>query len=471
MLLEIIKKNVWNEIFNRVKITTTNRLDKIRFYNAMYRSICSRNTWSDINGEWKGTDGNIQRLKSKDEVALGCDAFWNTFWNLNQFWNLVTPEWSSRWVKSQLAMYDAYGWLAKGPAGMNYIPVMVAEHEIPMMVSAWQMGITDFDPKKVLNAAVKMQTTPAQKVFTGFAGNRDLKAYLKYHYVPSDSGRFSNTMEYSYDDWCVGQLAKSMGDSSTYQTYNDRGYWWKNAIDTNGYCHMKLSNGQWTKDFNPFRSGANEHYVEGNAWQLTFFVPQDVPALTSMISKDEFVKRLDWGFTQSEPWRYNGMNDQYWDYPVVQGNQQSMHFAFLFNWAGKPWLTQKWSRSVLDRYYGNGIANAYLGDEDQGQMSAWFVMAAIGLFQTDGGCRSTPIYEIGSPLYERVEIDLGKQYGRGEKFVIIAHNSSRRNKYVQKATLNGKPLHSFFFPASELLKGGELELEMGPEPNNNWGVN
>ena len=464
------QKNVWNDIFNRVKITTTNRLEKIRFYNAMYRSICSRNIWSDVNGEWKGTDGAIQKLKGKDEVALGCDAFWNTFWNLNQFWNLVTPEWSSKWVKSQLAMYDAYGWLAKGPAGMNYIPVMVAEHEIPMMVSAYQMGITDFDPKKVLNAAVKMQTTPAQKVFTGFAGNRDLKAYLKYQYVPSDSGRFSNTMEYSYDDWCVGQLAKSMGDSSLYQTYNDRGYWWKNAIDTNGYCHMKLSNGEWTKDFNAFRSGANEHYVEGNAWQLTFFVPQDVPALTSIIGKDEFVKRLDWGFTQSEPWRYNGMNDQYWDYPVVQGNQQSMHFAFLFNWAGKPWLTQKWSRSVVERYYGNGITNAYLGDEDQGQMSAWFVMAAIGLFQTDGGARSTPIYEIGSPLYERIEIDLGKQYGRGEKFVIIAHNSSRRNKYVQKATLNGKPLHSFFFPASELLKGGELELEMGPEPNDKWGV-
>jgi predicted alpha-1,2-mannosidase len=333
------------------------------------------------------------------------------------------------------------------------------------------MGIRDFDPKKVLHAAVKMQTTPAQKVFTGFAGNRDLTAYLQHHYVPSDKGRFSNSMEYSYDDWCVGQLAKSMGDSSLYQTYNDRGYWWKNAIDTNGYCHMKLSNGEWAKNFDPFRSGANEHYVEGNAWQLTFFVPQDVPALTSIIGKDEFVKRLDWGFGQSEAWRYNGMNDQYWDYPVVQGNQQSMHFAFLFNWASKPSLTQKWSRSVIERYYGNGVANAYLGDEDQGQMSAWFVMAAIGLFQTDGGSRSTPIYEIGSPLYERIEINLGKQYGRGEKFVIIAHNSSRRNKYVQKAKLNGKPLNSFFFPASELLKGGELELEMGPEPNDSWGVN
>jgi len=465
------QKNVWNEIFNRVKITTTNRLGKIRFYNAMYRSVCSRNIWSDVNGEWKGTDGAIQKMKDKNDVALGCDAFWNTFWNLNQFWNLVTPEWSSKWVKSQLAMYDAYGWLAKGPAGMNYVPVMVAEHEIPMMVSAYQMGITDFDVKKVLEASLKMQTTPAQKVFAGFAGNRDLISYLKHHYVPSDKGRFSNTMEYSYDDWCVGQLAKSLGDSITYKTYNDRGYWWKNAIDKDGYCHMKLSNGSWSSDFNPFRSEANEQYVEGNAWQLSFFVPQDVDALVEMVGKEEFVKRLDWGFKQSEPWRYNGMNDQYWDYPVVQGNQQSMHFAFLFNWAGKPWLTQKWSRSIIDRYYGSEAGNAYLGDEDQGQMSAWFVMASIGLFQTDGGCRSNPIYEIASPLFQKVEIDLGKKYGRGEKFTILARNASKMNKYVQKATLNGKPLNSFFFPASELLKGGELELEMGPEPNNKWGVN
>jgi predicted alpha-1,2-mannosidase len=464
------QKNVWNELFDRVKVTTTNRLDKIRFYNSMYRSVCSRNTWSDVNGEWKGTDGAIHMLKGKDEAALGCDAFWNTFWNLNQFWNLVTPEWSSKWVKSQLAMYDAYGWLAKGPAGMNYVPVMVAEHEIPMMVSAYQMGIRDFDAAKVLGASVKMQTTPAQKVFSGFAGNRDLKEYMKHKYVPSDKGRFSNTMEYSYDDWCVGQLAKSLGDTAVSNTYNDRGYWWKNAIDKNGYCHMKKSNGEWTENFDPFRSGANEQYVEGNAWQLTFFVPQDVPELEKIIGKEEFTKRLDWGFRQSEPWRYNGMNDQYWDYPVVQGNQQSMHFAFLFNWAGKPWLTQKWSRSIIDRYYGNGISNAYLGDEDQGQMSAWFVMASIGLFQTDGGCRSTPIYEIGSPLYQKIEIDLGKKYGRGEKFTISALHASRLNKYVQSATLNGKKLDSFFFPASELLRGGELVLEMGPSPNDQWGT-
>jgi predicted alpha-1,2-mannosidase len=463
--------NTWNDIFNRVKISTTNRLDKVRFYNSMYRSICSRNTWSDINGEWRGTDGKMQQLKNKDDVALGCDAFWNTFWNLNQVWNLITPEWSNRWVNSQLAMYDAYGWLAKGPAGMNYIPVMVGEHEIPQMVAAYQMGIRGFDADKVLKAAVKMQTTPAQKVFTGFAGNRDLVEYEKHKYVPSDKGRFSNTMEYSYDDWTVGQLAKSLGKTDVYNKFNTRGYWWKNTIDSAGYSHMKLSNGEWTKNFDPFRSGANEHYVEGNAWQLTFFVPQDVPALVKMIGKKKFIDRLEWGFKESEPWRYNGMNDQYWDYPVVQGNQQSMHFAFLFNWAGKPWSTQKWSRSILDRFYGYGVGNAYLGDEDQGQMSAWLVMASLGLFQTDGGARVNPIYEIGSPLFAKTEIDLGERFGRGKKFTIIAKNASPNNMYVQKATLNGHVLNSFKFPASELLKGGSLVLQMGSQPNTKWGIN
>jgi predicted alpha-1,2-mannosidase len=462
--------NTWNDIFNRVKISTTNRLDKMRFYNSMYRSICSRSTWSDVNGQWRGTDGKVQQMKNKDNVAMGCDAFWNTFWNLNQVWNLITPEWSNRWVNSQLAMYDAYGWLAKGPAGMNYVPVMVAEHEIPLMVSAYQMGIRNFDADKVLKAAVKMQTTPAQKVYSGFAGNRDIVEYMKHHYVPSDSGRFSNTMEYSYDDWTVGQLAKALDKKDVYNKFNDRGYWWRNAIDSAGYCHMKLSNGQWSKNFDPFRSGANEEYVEGNAWQLSFFVPQDVPALTKIIGKDKFNERLEWGFKLSEPWRYNGMNDQYWDYPVVQGNQQSMHFPFLFNWAGKPWSTQKWSRSVLERFYGYEVGDAYLGDEDQGQMSAWLVMVSMGLFQTDGGARVNPIYEIGSPLFNKIEIDLGQKFGRGKKFTIVANGASRNNMYVQSAVLNGKPLNSFKFPASELLKGGSLILQMGAEPNKNWGL-
>lgn len=471
---DLVRKNqekVWNDLLGRVAITSNDQREKERFYTNMYRSLASRNTFSDIDGSWRDADEKINKFQNKDDVALGCDAFWNTFWNLNQFWNLVTPEWSNRWVKSQLAMYDRSGWLAKGPAGMEYIPVMVAEHEIPLIVGAYQMGIRGYDVNKAYEAVRKMQTTAAANVGGGRAGNEDLPTYLKHKYVPYDEGRFSNSLEYSFDDYTVSQFARSLGKKEDYQLFKDRGNWWKNVIDpATGFARMKDAKGNWLADFDPFKSGANHHYVEGNAWQLTFFVPQDVPGLAKTIGEGEFVKRLDWGFNESEKWRYNGPNDQYWDYPVVQGNQQSMHFAFLFNWVKKPWLTQKWSRSIVDRYYGHEVSNAYLGDEDQGQMSAWFVMNALGLFQTDGGTRVNPVYEIGSPLFKKSVIDLGQQFGRGKTFTIEAKNTSRKNVYVQSAKLNGKPLNNFWFNASDLLKGGSLILEMGPQPNMNWGI-
>lgn len=461
---------VWNGYLSRIEITTANRLEKIRFYSNFYRSLC-RNTWSDVNGEWIAPDETKHKFQNPDHLALGCDAFWNTFWNLNQLWNLVTPEWSSKWVNSQLAMYDVNGWLAKGPAGMEYIPVMVAEHEIPQMVSTYQMGIRDFDAEKAFGAMKKMQTTPATQVAGGFAGNRDHVPYMDHHYVPSDMGRYSNSLEYSFDDWTLGQFAKSLGKDADYKVFADRGQWWKNAFNPKtGFAQMRDSKGKFIEPFDPFQTGRNEQYVEGNAWQLSYFVPQDVPELAMVIGKDTFVNRLNWGFKASEPWRYNAPNDQYWDYPVVQGNQQSMHFAFLFNWVDRPWLTQRWSRSIIERYYGCGLANAYLGDEDQGQMSAWFVMASIGLFQTDGGCSASPVYEIASPLYEKIVIDLGQRYNRGKQFTIEARNTSRKNKYVQSAMLNGNKLKSFWFPASELLKGGSLVLEMGDKPNKNWEI-
>jgi predicted alpha-1,2-mannosidase len=465
------QEKIWGELFNRVKITSNNRLEKTRFYSNMYRALVSRNIFSDVDGSWMDAEENVQKLSNPNDVALGCDAFWNTFWNLNQFWNLVTPEWSSKWVKSQLAMYDASGWLAKGPAGMEYIPVMVAEHEIPLIVGVHQMGIRDFDAEKAFEAVYKMQTTKGEQVGGGYAGNRDLETYLIHKYVPYNKGRFSNTLEYSFDDFTVSQFAKSLGKTKEYNEFIDRAYWWKNAIDPEiGFARLKHADGTWFKDFDPIETGGNHQFAEGNAWQLTFFVPQDVPALAKMIGEDVFSKRLDDGFQISSTWRYNAPNELYWDFPVIQGNQQSMHFSFLFNWVGKPWLTQKWNRDILSRFYGHGVSNAYLGDEDQGQMSAWFMMSSMGLFQTDGGTRSEPIYEIGSPIFEKIEIDLGNQYGRGKTFLIEAKNTSFRNKYVQSATLNGRKLENFWFPARELLKGGSLKLIMGPEPNKNWGV-
>jgi predicted alpha-1,2-mannosidase len=464
-------RKVWDDLFSRLTISSNDRREKVRFYSNMYRSICSRNIFSDVDGRWVDAEEKVQQLKGKDDVALGCDAFWNTFWNLNQFWNLVTPEWSSKWVKSQLAMYDANGWLAKGPAGMEYIPVMVAEHEVPLIVGAYQMGIRDYDVEKAFKAIDKTVSTPQTRVGGALAGNQDFNAYIKHQYVPYDKGRFSNSLEYAYDDWTVAQFAKALGKTSKYEEYTKRSLWWKNVIDTaTGYARLRKSDGTWYPNFDPFKSGANEHYVEGNAWQLTFFVPQDVPGLARSIGIERFKERLSWGFGESERWRFNAPNDQYWDYPVIQGNQQSMHFAYLFNWVQQPWLTQKWSRSIMDRYYGYDLANAYLGDEDQGQMSSWFVMSALGLFQIDGGARVDPIYEIGSPLYPKVSIDLGGRYGRGKTFDIEAPNVSRENKYIQSATLNGKKLDAFWFPASELLKGGKLVLEMGPNPNTKWGL-
>lgn len=466
------QKETWNKLLDRLEITTNDRREKMRFYSNMFRALASRNTWSDQNGQWIDASKKLQQLKDPNSLAMGCDAFWNTFWNLNQFWNLATPEWSSKWVKSQLAMYEADGWLAKGPAGMNYVPVMVAEHEIPLIVGAYQMGIRDYDSQKAFEAVYKMQTTPAQTVGkAGFAGNEDLVSYLKYKYVPYDLGRFSNTLEYAYDDWTVAQFAKSLGKTDAYKEFKDRSGYWKNVIDKEtGYARLKKSDGSWFPDFDPFKSGANEHYVEGNAWQLTYFVPQDIPGLADEIGVKRFTDRLTWGFGESYKLRFNAPGDQYWDYPVIQGNQQSMHFAFLFNWVKKPWMTQKWSRSIVDRFYGYGVANAYLGDEDQGQMSSWFIMNSLGLFQTDGGASANPIYEIGSPIFPKVTIHLNGEYGRGKSFTINAKHVSRDNKYVQSATLNGKVLESFWFPASELLKGGEIILEMGPEPNENWGV-
>ena len=462
--------DTWNDLLGRIHIVSNDRREKMRFYTNMYRSFC-RNTFSDVDGRWVDALEDKQQLTDPDALALGCDAFWNTFWNLNQLWNLAAPEWSSRWVKSQLAMYDANGWLAKGPAGMEYIPVMVAEHEIPLMVGAYQMGIRNYDIEKMFEAVKKMQTTLPVQIGNGLAGNRDLAAYLRYKYVPADRGRFSNTLEYSYDDWTVSQLAKALGKDDDYMVFADRGNWWRNSIDPEtGYARMRYADGNWHQDFDPFQSGRNHHYVEGNAWQLTFFVPQDVQALAEAIGKQRFIDRLTWGFEASEPWRYNAPREQYWDYPVVHGNQQSMHFAFLFNWVGQPWQTQRWSRSIMDRYYGFEIANAYLGDEDQGQMSAWFVMAALGLFQTDGGCSVEPVYEIASPIFPKAVIDLGERFGRGKTFTIEAQDVSRINKYVQSAELNGKPLQSFKFPAHELLKGGSLKLVMGPEANKEWGV-
>jgi predicted alpha-1,2-mannosidase len=394
--------------------------------------------------------------------------------------NLLTPEWSARWVKSELQLYDKCGWLAKGPGGLEYISVMVAEHEIPLMVAAYQHGVRGVDGKQVLAAAVKMQTTLPQLYPGGGAvGNENLENYLKYGYVAEDGpvvqgpvkGEWrkawcSNTYEYSYDDWCVAQLALALGRRDLAEKFLRRSQSWRNVFDAEtGFARPRKANGEWVTPFDPYHTPS---FVEGNAWQYTWFVPQDVPGLVNAMGRDRFLSRLNEAFEKSAPTRFNAAGERFVDFPINQGNQPTMHVAWLFNWAGAPWLSQQWTRAILDAYYGHSPADAYLGDEDQGQMSSWFVMSSLGLFQTDGGCRMNPIYEIGSPLYPKVVLHLSKEHYSGKTFTIEARHASRANIYIQSATLNGRSLNRWWIRQKDLLNGGRLVLELGPTPNTEW---
>jgi predicted alpha-1,2-mannosidase len=470
----------WNEIFQRVDIETPDAREKCRFYSNLYRALSGRNTWSDVNGEWIDPDERTQKLADPDAVMLGSDALWTTFWNMNQVMDLLTPEWSARWVQSELQLYDKCGWLSKGPGGLEYISVMVAEHEIPLMVAAYQHGIKGVDGKKVLEAAVKMQTTlPQLYPGGGGVGNENLENYLKYGYVAADGpvvmgpvkGEWrkawcSNTYEYAYDDWCVAQLALALGRKDLAEQFLKRSRSWRNVFDpTTGFARPRKANGDWVTPFDPYHTPS---FVEGNAWQYTWFVPQDVPGLIDAMGRERFLSRLTEAFEKSAPTRFNAAGERFADFPINQGNQPTMHVSWLFNWAGAPWLSQQWTRAILGAYYSHGPADAYLGDEDQGQMSSWFVMSSLGLFQTDGGCRVNPIYEVGSPLYPKVVIHLSKQHYGGKTFTLIARNTSKENKFIQSAQLNGKPLNRWWIRQKDILQGGRLELVLGPTPNQEW---
>lgn len=465
-------KNTWNTLLNKVQIEGGSDTERKKFYSNLYRSYVARTTWSDVNGKYVDVN-EIVRQVDKNSPIYGSDALWNTFWNLNQLWALVNPDLTSNWVKSLLEIYKTGGWLPKGPAGIEYSGIMEASHEIPLIVGAYQKGIRDFDANLAFQAMLHQQTTPG--VVTpegGFAGNKFFASYMKLGFVPTEEGQVSNTLEYAYDDWCVSQMAKALGKKKEYEMFIKRAGNYKNVFDTSvKYIRMKHKDSTWVKEWNPYccTSFSGPGYLEGNAWQYSFFNPHDVQGILNLMGKDEFNNRLDEGFEKSARFNFNAEGDLYDRVPINHGNQPNMQAAWLFNYSGKPWLTQKWTREIMSKYYGSTAYHGWLGDEDEGQMGAWYVMAAMGLFQTDGGASTKPFYEIGSPLFEKVTINLDPKYYPGKTFTIEAHNTSDVNRYVQSATLNGQPLTTPWFYHADLVKGGSLVLEMGPEPNMQWG--
>ena len=455
-------RKVWTELLGRIQVEGGTEADRVKFYTNMYRSYCARTIWSDVNGKYVDMYEKVQQLPDPAAPVYGCDAFWNTFWNLNQLWVLATPDVASKWVRSLLEIYDRGGWLAKGPTGIEYSSIMVASHEIPLIVAAYQAGIRDYDVVKAYQAMRHCQTTPGRPhPGGGHVGNRQLEPYMKLGYVPVEKGPVSNTVEYAYDDWCVAQMAKALGKDDDHKLFLERAQNYKKVFDPSvGYVRQKHADGRWVEKFDPF---SGRGYVEGNAWQYTWFVPQDVAGLIKLMGGNEkFNKRLVEGFEKA--------GTRFTSRYVDHGNQPNMQAAWLFNYSGAPWLTQHWTRELLDHYYGTGPVDGYPGDEDQGQMGAWYVMSAMGLFQMDGGCAVKPVYEVAGPLFNRIVIHLDPRYYKGKTFVIEARNASRDNRYIQSATLNGKPLTRPWFYQTELLNGGTLSFELGPKPNKQWGA-
>jgi predicted alpha-1,2-mannosidase len=400
---------------------------------------------------------------------LGCDAFWNTFWNLNQLWGLVTPEFLNQWARSQVQLNEDGGWLSKGPAGLRYSGVMVGEHDIALIVSAWQKGIRNFDGEKAFAAIKHVQTAPGKQYYNdihsgrwidGWVGMEQLEPYRDLGYVPVevDKSWTTLTLDYAYDDWCAAQMAKALGKTDDYQYFSKRAQNYRNVWDSSvGYFRPKHSDGSWAEGFSPSQK---KGFLEGTAWQYSFYVPHDMKGLIELMGRDEMVRRLNQGFEDSRPEFAHGFVDV--------GNQPNMQAPWIFNYAEAPWLTQKWTREVMEHSYFAEPAG-YTGDEDQGQMGSYFVMMAMGLFEMDGGCSTRPIYEIGSPLFNRIVIHLDKKYYPGRQLVIEARNNSPQNVYIQSATLNGNPLKKPWVYHNDVVKGATLVLNMGPEPNMKWG--
>jgi predicted alpha-1,2-mannosidase len=478
-------RTTWNDLLKKIEIEGGTEADKTKFYTALYRSFCARATLSDVNGKYVDMCEQVVQLEDPDSPLICGDGFWGSYWNLNQLWSLITPNINNIWVKSLLEFYDRGGWLPKGPAGMEYTGVMLAEPEIPLIVGAFQKGIRNYDVEKAYQAIRKAQMEQGiQHGCGGFAGSENINVYKELGYVPYEEGATSATLENAYYDWCVAQMAKALGKTEDYDYFMKRSQNYRNVFDPSvGYMRPKSRMGEWKKDFDPFSRGKRQSdiyqtwnmgytdFVEGNAWQYTFFAPHDVPGIIELLGKDTFNTRLKYGFEQAKFSKFSYPNLPSYDSKYVHhGNQPNMQAAWLFNWSGMPWETQHWAREIMNVYYGASPEDGYQGDEDEGQMSAWFVMSALGLFQMDGGASVNPIYEIGSPLFEKAVIHLDNNYYPGSTFTIEARNNSDKNRHIQSAVLNGKPLNKPWFYHSELVEGGSLVLQMGPKPNKNWGV-
>ncbi|WP_346318051.1 GH92 family glycosyl hydrolase [Chitinophaga sp. YIM B06452] len=469
----------WSEYLGRITVSGGTKADRTKFYTGLYHAVLGRGLASDVNGAYpKNTGGNGQIPLNKAGVPVhnhyNTDAVWGAFWNLTPLWALVYPEYYSDFVSSQLLVYNDAGWLGDGIASSKYVSGVGTNFVSLVIAGAYNYGIRDFDVAKGYAAALKNEIGYENR--PEGAGKDDVARFRKYGYVdhvdpkPGDwcfSG--SHTLEYSFSAYAVAQWAKALGKTGDYNTLLKLSQSWENIFDpTNKYMRPRYADGRFVDNFKPTEPWRG--FQEGNAGQYTFYVPHDPEGLVAKIGREEFNKRLDSIFTAAQKTTFGGGTtiDAFsgLSAPYNHGNQPCLQMPWMFNYSGKPHLTQKWVRAICNEFYGTeGVHGyGYGQDEDQGQLGAWYVMSAMGLFDVQGGASAKPVMQIASSLFDKVKIKLNKKYYRGNTLEIVTHNNSAGNIYLRQPTFNGKKLPQNSIPFEQLTRGGKLVYTLSDKP-------
>lgn len=449
----------WNKNLSGIEIESESDTLKEIFYSALYHTQLAPVAFSDVNHQFRLENDSI--ANATDFMAYSTLSLWDTFRAEHPLLTLTDPSMVSDIINTMLVYYDNSGILPVWTLYGNETYTMTGYHAIPVIAEAYRKGIKGFDAEKAYAA---MKATMMQD-------KRGLDHYKKYGYVPYDllDESVTITLEFAYDDWCVAQMAKALGKTEDYEYFSKRSEAYTYLFDKDtGFMRGKAQDGQsWHEPFDPKFSSHRVHadYTEGNAWQHSWFVLHDVENLINMHGgKEAFNDKLEQLFTESSEITgdnvsadISGLIGQY-----AHGNEPSHHIAYMFNYSGQPWRTQYWVREILKTQYKTG-PEGLSGNEDCGQMSAWFVMSAMGIYPYNP---ASGTYQIGSPIFKRSSIKISED----KTFDIVAQDTSDKNIYIQSARLNGKDISRTTLTHEEIIQGGILEVTMGPEPNKNWGA-
>lgn len=455
--LAVTRKN-WNEQLSKVEIKSNDIDEKVKFYTALYHSMLAPTIYSDMDGAYYGPDKQVHQADGWTNYSTF--SLWDTYRAAHPLYTYIEPQRVNDMVKSFLAFSEQNGRLPVWNFYGSETDMMIGYHAVPVIVDAYLKGIGDSDPKKALAACVATANIDEY---------RGIGLYKKYGYVPydvtdhynSENWSLSKTLEYAYDDYCIARMAEKLGEKQIADEFDKRSLNYKNVYNSQTtFMQPRNNKGSFIENFSP--DDYTPHICESNGWQYFWSVQQDVDGLISLVGgKERFAQKLDSMFTYNPsadedlPIFSTGMIGQY-----AHGNEPSHHVIYLFNAIGQPWKTQKYAAEVMHELYKNTPAGL-CGNEDCGQMSAWYVFSAMGFYPVD------PIsgkYEIGTPMYPEMKMHLAN----GKTFTILAPAVSKENIYIQSVKLDGKPYDKSYITHEQIMNGSIFEFEMGNKPGKVW---